>query len=212
MPIVALVLLHGRPGRVQPHALRHPGGRERAGGRASTPEYSGFFFAMFFMAEYTGDVRRSPAVDLGAVPGRLVGRRIPMLQQHRLGIAIGLGPVWLIGQGLVPDVRDDVAALDAAPPARGPAHVRGLEGRCCRSRLALVVVRRRPGLWTPDRATASPGTAGSAGLLTPLLFGFLVWHDRGAPRWSRKRAVGRWPREAVAGATSGRASTPSWWG
>ena len=87
-------------------------------------EYSGFFFAMFFMAEYTEMLVISAVTSVLFLGGWWAPH--PALQQP-FG-PIGLGPVWLIGQGLVPDVRDDVAALDAAAPARRPAHVRRLEG------------------------------------------------------------------------------------
>ena len=121
-------------------------------------EYSGFFFAMFFMAEYTEMFVISAVASVlflggwwAPHPGAAAAR------PHRPG------PGVADRQGLVPGVRDDVAALDAAPPARGPAHVRGLEGAAA----------HRHGCWwwwwaascmlAAHRATASRGTATWAG-------------------------------------------------
>ena len=87
-------------------------------------EYSGFFFAMFFMAEYT-EMFVVSAVASRALPRRLAGAApgAAAARAHRRS-----GPLWLIAKAWFARLRDDVAALDAAPPARGPAHVRGLEG------------------------------------------------------------------------------------
>jgi NADH-quinone oxidoreductase subunit H len=58
-------------------------------------EYSGFFFAMFFMAGVHGDVRDLRG-GLGSVPGRLLEPAAqPLLQS--IG-PIGLGPLWLIAK------------------------------------------------------------------------------------------------------------------
>src|SRR5260370_1111041 len=61
---------------------------------------------------------------LGAVPGRLP-RPAPRASAHRW---LRAGLLLAHRQVLVPDVRHDVAALDAPPPPRGTAHVCGLEG------------------------------------------------------------------------------------
>ena len=86
-------------------------------------EYSGFFFAMFFMAEYTEMFVFSAMATVLFLGGYLAPH--PALQQ------IGSGPARLVldvVQGLVAGLRDDVAALDAAPLARRPAHAHRLEG------------------------------------------------------------------------------------
>jgi NADH-quinone oxidoreductase subunit H len=56
-------------------------------------EYSGFFFAMFFMAEYTEMFVFSSVASVVFLGGWMAPH--PMLQQ--IG-PIGLGPVWLIGK------------------------------------------------------------------------------------------------------------------
>ena len=86
-------------------------------------EYSGFFFAMFFMAEYTEMFIFSAVASVAFLGGWWAPH--PLLQQ--IG-PIGLGPLWLIAQGLGSRLHHDVAALDAAAAARRSAHVRRVEG------------------------------------------------------------------------------------
>ena len=157
MPVAFVVLLRGGARRDEPRALRHPGGRERARGRLphrvqrlllraasswpSTPRCSWS--------------RRWPASSSSAATWRRTRRcsssaRVP------------LGLVLAVVQGLVPRVRDDVAALDAAALARRPAHAHRLEGAAAdRARARGGGGRARPRGRRPP--TASPGTAGSAG-------------------------------------------------
>ncbi len=90
-------------------------------------EYSGFFFAMFFMAEYTEMFVVSAVATVLFLGGYLAPH--PALQQPppaRRRRPHGL--VLDVVQGLVARLRDDVAALDAAPLARRPAHAHRLEG------------------------------------------------------------------------------------
>ena len=86
-------------------------------------EYSGFFFAMFFMAEYTEMFVFSAVATVLFLGGYQTP--LPALADDRPG-AHGL--VLALAQGLVPRLRHDVAALDAAALARRPAHVHRLEG------------------------------------------------------------------------------------
>jgi NADH-quinone oxidoreductase subunit H len=79
-------------------------------------EYSGFFFAMFMMAEYTEMFvisAVSSVLFLGGYPDDRT--RAPRLVLAHL-------------QVVVADLRDDVAALDAPAPEGGPAHARRVEG------------------------------------------------------------------------------------
>ncbi len=108
-------------------------------------EYSGFFFAMFFMAEYTEMFVFSAVASVLFLGGYLAPA--PAAAAHRAPAA---RLVLDLVQGLVPGVRDDVAALDAAALAGRPAHAHRLEGaaadlarprgrgrgpaRCCRRR------------------------------------------------------------------------------
>ena len=146
-------------------------------------EYSGFFFAMFFMAEYT-EMLVISAVTVRAVPGRLVGAA-PGAAAAR---AASPGARLADRQGLVPDVRDDVAALDAAAPARRPAHVRGLEGAAADRAHAGGGGGRPRHSGSPPR-TASPGTATWAGRSRSACSASCSWSMQRAIRWSRKRAV-----------------------
>jgi NADH-quinone oxidoreductase subunit H len=61
-------------------------------------EYSGFFFAMFFMAEYTEMFIVSAVASVLFLGGWWAP--LPQLQQIPLGgsMSIGLGPVWLVGK------------------------------------------------------------------------------------------------------------------
>ena len=120
-------------------------------------EYSGFFFAMFFMAEYTEMFVLSATATVLFLGGYLAPH--PALQQ--IG-SLPLGLVLAVVQGLVPRLRHDVAALDAAPLARRPAHAHRLEGAAPhRPRARGGGGRAHPR--GPPPPTASPGTAGWAG-------------------------------------------------
>jgi len=60
-------------------------------------EYSGFFFAMFFMAEYTEMFIVSAVAAVLFMGGYLAP--LPVLQAIHLGdLTIGLGPIWLIAK------------------------------------------------------------------------------------------------------------------
>ena len=122
-------------------------------------EYSGFFFSMFFLAEYTEMFVFSAVASVLFLGGYLTPFPNGFLQM--------LGPVAarLVldrVQGVGPRLRDDVAALDAAPLARRPADAHRLEGAAA----DLARPRgggRRPRAVAAHRATASPGTASPAG-------------------------------------------------
>jgi NADH-quinone oxidoreductase subunit H len=64
-------------------------------------EYSGFFFALFFMAEYTEMFVISAVASVLFLGGYLSPLPFLFLQRwHVLGFDIGLGPLWLIAKSL----------------------------------------------------------------------------------------------------------------
>ncbi len=73
-------------------------------------EYSGFFFAMFMMAEYTEMFVISAVTSVLFLGGSWpLTRRLQMLGPVAAGLAF-----WLIFKAWSLHLRDDVAALDAA--------------------------------------------------------------------------------------------------
>jgi len=145
-------------------------------------EYSGFFFAMFFMAEYTEMLVISAVTSVLFLGGWWAPH--PALQQ--VG-SIGLGPVWLIGKAwflmfvmmwlrwTLPRLRVD-QLMYVAWKVLLPIG------------LTLVVV---VGGLVTFRPTASgfPWDSWVGWPLTIALFGFLFVVMQRAIRWSRKRAV-----------------------
>jgi len=145
-------------------------------------EYSGFFFAMFFMAEYTEMFIFSSVASVVFLGGWMAPH--PMLQQ--IG-PVGLGPLWLIGKAwflvfvmmwlrwTLPRLRVDqlmhVAWKVLLPIALG-----------------LIVVVGGLLLWPPtahgfpwDRHVGLP--------LTLAVFGYLVLAWWKARRWKQRRRV-----------------------
>jgi NADH-quinone oxidoreductase subunit H len=143
-------------------------------------EYSGFFFALFFMAEYTEMVVVSAVASVLFLGGYLAPH--PALQQ--VG-PIGLGPFWLIAKAwalvflqmwlrwTLPRLRVDqlmhVAWKVLLPIALGLAVAVG----------GLL-------LWPPT-ATGFPWDRLAALVLTPLLFVALLVGMVRARLWSRRR-------------------------
>ena len=86
-------LLHGQPRRVQPRALRHPRGRERAGGRLPHRVQR-----LLLRDVLHGRVHRDGGAlggGLGAVPRRARWRRT---WRCRRPLASASGPVWLLAK------------------------------------------------------------------------------------------------------------------
>ena len=144
-------------------------------------EYSGFFFAMFFMAEYTEMFIFSAVASVAFFGGWMAPH--PMLQQ--IG-PIALGPLWLIGKAwflvfvmmwlrwTLPRLRVDqlmyVAWKVLLPIA-----------------MVLVVVIGGLALW-PRTANGFPWDRWVGWPLTALVFGALIAWIAGA-RLSKKRRV-----------------------
>ena len=158
-------------------------------------EYSGFFFAMFFMAEYT-EMFVFSAVGLGALLRRLPRPRAlrPCSSSAcRVGRWAGSG----CGQGLVARVRDDVAALDAAPLARRPAHAHRLEGAPAdrarargRGGRARPLAADRHGFpW--DRCVGWPLTVGLVAFLLSCMVRAMQWSRRRTQELAALKAVTR---------------------
>ena len=86
-----------------------------------------------------------------------LGGYLAPLPAAAAGRAAGDGLVLAVVQGLVPDVRDDVAALDAAALARRPADVHRLEGAAAdRARAGGAGGRARPGSRDGERLPVGP--------------------------------------------------------
>jgi len=144
-------------------------------------EYSGFFFAMFFLAEYTEMFVVSVVASVLFLGGWMAP--LPALQQ--LG-PIGLGPIWLVAKAwflvfvmmwlrwTLPRLRVDqlmyVAWKVLLPIA-----------------MVLVVTVGGLALW-PLTANGFPWDRWAGWLLTPLLFIYLAYMIVAARRWSARRA------------------------
>jgi len=144
-------------------------------------EYSGFFFAMFFLAEYTEMFVVSVVASVLFLGGWMAP--LPALQQ--LG-PIGLGPIWLVAKAwflvfvmmwlrwTLPRLRVDqlmyVAWKVLLPIA-----------------MVLVVAVGGLALW-PLTANGFPWDRWAGWLLTPLLFIYLAYMIVAARRWSARRA------------------------
>src|SRR5712691_4359365 len=143
-------------------------------------EYSGFFFAMFFLAEYTEMFVVSVVASVLFLGGWMAP--LPALQQ--LG-PVGLGPVWLVAKAwslvfvmmwlrwTLPRLRVDqlmyVAWKVLLPIA-----------------MVLVVAVGGLVLW-PRTASGFPWDRWAAWILTPLLFAYLGYMIVAARRWSARR-------------------------
>ena len=143
-------------------------------------EYSGFFFAMFFLAEYTEMFVVSVVASVLFLGGWMAP--LPMLQQ--LG-PVGLGPIWLLAKAwslvfvmmwlrwTLPRLRVDqlmyVAWKVLLPIA-----------------MVLVVAVGGLVLW-PRTASGFPWDRWAAWILTPLLFAYLAYMIVAARRWSARR-------------------------
>ncbi|PYQ22531.1 MAG: NADH-quinone oxidoreductase subunit NuoH [Acidobacteria bacterium] len=144
-------------------------------------EYSGFFFAMFFLAEYTEMFVVSVVASVLFLGGWMAP--LPVLQQ--LG-PIGLGPLWLLAKAwflvfvmmwlrwTLPRLRVDqlmyVAWKVLLPIA-----------------LALVVAVGGLALWPPT-ARGFPWDRYVGWPLTAILFAYLISMIVAARRWSARRA------------------------
>jgi len=144
-------------------------------------EYSGFFFAMFFLAEYTEMFVVSVVASVLFLGGWMAP--VPVLQQ--IG-PIGLGPLWLVAKAwflvfvmmwlrwTLPRLRVDqlmhVAWKVLLPIA-----------------MALAVVVGGLSLWPPT-AHGFPWDGWVGWPLTLVLFAYLGYMIVAAQRWSRRRA------------------------
>src|SRR5712691_5416148 len=147
-------------------------------------EYSGFFFAMFFMAEYTEMLVVSVVASVLFLGGWWA--RMPILQGITLGgFTIGLGPLWLVAKAwslvfvmmwlrwTLPRLRVD-QLMHVAWKVLLP--------------IAMVLVIAVGGLvlW-PRTASGFPWDRWAAWILTPLLFAYLGYMIVAARRWSARR-------------------------
>ena len=147
-------------------------------------EYSGFFFAMFFLAEYTEMFVVSVVASVLFLGGWWAP--LPVLQEIPLGdISIGLGPLWLVAKAwflvfvmmwlrwTLPRLRVDqlmyVAWKVLLPIA-----------------MTLVVVVGGLVL-SPRTAKGFPWDGYVGWVLTVLLFVYLAYMIVAAQRWSRRR-------------------------
>ena len=143
-------------------------------------EYSGFFFAMFFLAEYTEMFVVSVVASVLFLGGWMAP--LPMLQQ--LG-PVGLGPIWLLAKAwslvfvmmwlrwTLPRLRVD-QLMYVAWKVLLPIS------------MVLVVVVGGLVLWS---ATASgfPWDRWAGWILAPLLVAYLAYMIVAARRWSARR-------------------------
>jgi NADH-quinone oxidoreductase subunit H len=148
-------------------------------------EYSGFFFAMFFLAEYTEMFVVSVVASVLFLGGW--SAPLPALQAVPLGdITVGLGPLWLVAKAwflvfvmmwlrwTLPRLRVDqlmyVAWKVLLPLA-----------------MVLVVAVGTLALW-PGTANGFPWDRWAGWILTTLLFAYLAYMIVAARRWSARRA------------------------
>jgi len=143
-------------------------------------EYSGFFFAMFFLAEYTEMFVISVVASVLFLGGWMAP--LPVLQQ--LG-PIGLGPIWLLAKAwslvfvmmwlrwTLPRLRVD-QLMHVAWKVLLPIS------------MVLVVVVGGLTLW-PRTAGGFPWDRWAGWTLTPLLFAYLAYMIVAARRWSARR-------------------------
>jgi NADH-quinone oxidoreductase subunit H len=144
-------------------------------------EYSGFFFAMFFLAEYTEMFVVSVVASVLFLGGWMAP--LPALQQ--LG-PVGLGPIWLVAKAwflvfvmmwlrwTLPRLRVD-QLMYVAWKVLLPIS------------MALVVAVGGLALWPPT-ANGFPWDRWAGWILTPLLFAYLAYMIVAARRWSARRA------------------------
>jgi NADH-quinone oxidoreductase subunit H len=143
-------------------------------------EYSGFFFAMFFLAEYTEMFVISVVASVLFLGGWMAP--LPVLQQ--VG-PIGLGPIWLLAKAwslvfvmmwlrwTLPRLRVD-QLMHVAWKVLLPIS------------MVLVVVIGGLTLW-PRTAGGFPWDRWAGWTLTPLLFAYLAYMIVAARRWSARR-------------------------
>ena len=143
-------------------------------------EYSGFFFAMFFLAEYTEMFVISVVASVLFLGGWMAP--LPVLQQ--LG-PIGLGPIWLLAKAwslvfvmmwlrwTLPRLRVD-QLMYVAWKVLLPIS------------MVLVVAVGGLTLW-PRTASGFPWDRWAGWILTPLLFAYLAYMIVAARRWSARR-------------------------
>jgi len=147
-------------------------------------EYSGFFFAMFFLAEYTEMFVVSVVASVLFLGGWWAP--IPILQAIPLGdFTIGLGPLWLVAKAwslvfvmmwlrwTLPRLRVD-QLMYVAWKVLLPIS------------MVLVVVVGGLVLW-PRTANGFPWDRWAGWILTPLLFAYLAYMIVAARRWSARR-------------------------
>ena len=143
-------------------------------------EYRGFFFAMFFLAEYTEMFVISVVASVLFLGGWMAP--LPVLQQ--LG-PIGLGPIWLLAKAwslvfvmmwlrwTLPRLRVD-QLMHVAWKVLLPIS------------MVLVVVVGGLALW-PRTASGFPWDRLAGWILTPLLFAYLAYMIVAARLWSARR-------------------------
>jgi NADH-quinone oxidoreductase subunit H len=143
-------------------------------------EYSGFFFAMFFLAEYT----EMFVVSVVASVLFLGGWWAPHPALQRLG-PVGLGPIWLVAKAwslvfvmmwlrwTLPRLRVD-QLMHVAWKVLLPIS------------MVLVVVVGGLVLWSPT-ARGFPWDRWAGWILAPLLFAYLAYMIVAARRWSARR-------------------------
>jgi NADH-quinone oxidoreductase subunit H len=145
-------------------------------------EYSGFFFAMFFMAEYTEMFIVSAVASVLFLGGWWAP--LPILQSVKIGdVVIGFGPFWLIGKAwslvfvhmwlrwTLPRLRVD-QLMYVAWKVLLP--------------LAMVLAVAIGGfvLWKPN---GFPWDGGAGWALTGITFFYLIYVMLAARRWARHR-------------------------